>query len=249
MTPHPIGGRAGRTRRTVVHVSETVPLFPLSTVLLPGASLPLHIFEPRYRQLVVDVATGKVPGHEFGVLAIREGWATETTEITDPGQLYRVGCTARLRDVRKLPDGRFDIITKGHQRFRLLGLDTTSAPYLVGEVEVLPDAAISGPTEQRALPYLAQAARAAHRRYCEAAWRREDWTEFDEDLEPSTLADTLAADSLLALQDKQRILEEPSVAKRLDLLRRMLNTEGGLVSNLRAVPVPITQLGPTASRN
>ena len=51
-----------------------LPLFPLSTVLMPGAPLPLHIFEPRYRQLTVDLVTGAVPGKQFGVIAVREGF-------------------------------------------------------------------------------------------------------------------------------------------------------------------------------
>lgn len=226
-------------------MAETLPLFPLSTVLLPGASLPLHIFEPRYRQLTHDLATGAVPGGCFGVVAIRPGWQTEIAEL---GQLQPIGCTARLRDVRRLPDGRFDVITTGERRFRLLDIDTASAPYLSGSVEWMPDS----PVPQRIepiIPQLTAAARSAHRRYCEAAWRREDWTEFSRDVDPGTLANQLAADCLLAIEDRQKLLEQTCPAKRLTMLRRVLNREGGVLARLRAVPVPLSELGPEAGEN
>ena len=94
-------------------------------MLLPGASLPLHIFEPRYRQLTVDLVTGAVPDKQFGVVAVREGWSPDDDDIAG---LHSVGCTAELRDVRRLPDGRFDIVTRGCRRFRLLDLDAEAQP-------------------------------------------------------------------------------------------------------------------------
>lgn len=149
----------------MVVVAETLPLFPLGTVLLPGASLPLHIFEPRYRQLTIDLVTGALPGKAFGVVAVREGWSP------DDGRegLHGVGCTAGLREVRRLPDGRFDIQTQGERRFRLLDLDDTSAPYLMATVEYVPDDEGDDPAD---LAPLELAARAAHRRYCATAWRQ-----------------------------------------------------------------------------
>ncbi|MGH8965588.1 MAG: LON peptidase substrate-binding domain-containing protein, partial [Actinomycetes bacterium] len=119
-------------------MAETLPLFPLGTVLLPGATLPLHIFEPRYRQLTIDLVTGAVPDREFGVVAVREGWAPDNDSLAG---LHEIGCTAYLRDVDRLPDGRFDIVTRGARRFRLLDVDADSKPYLMGSVEPLPDAA------------------------------------------------------------------------------------------------------------
>ena len=102
---------------------------------MPGAPLPLHIFEPRYRQLTVDLVTGAVPDKQFGVIAVREGWNAGEDATT----LHRVGCTAELVDVRRLPDGRYDIVTRGCRRFRLLDVDTEARPYLMAEVEYLPD--------------------------------------------------------------------------------------------------------------
>ena len=72
-------------------------------MLLPGAHLPLHIFEPRYRQLTVDLVTGVLPGKRFGVIALRPSLEIEVTSL---GQLREVGCSAVLRQAKRLPDGR-----------------------------------------------------------------------------------------------------------------------------------------------
>ena len=222
---------------------ETIPLFPLATVLLPGTSLPLHIFEPRYRQLTMDLVTETRPDRRFGVIATRPGWSNgdgETEDITEPHQLQPVGCSALLREVKRLPDGRFDIVTTGENRFRLLSVDATSAPYLLGEVQWLPD---SKPPSSTAalLPRLAASARAAHQRYCAAAWQREDWTEPPEDTEPEQLAHLVAADCLLAMEDRQDLLEETCPARRLRTVRRLLDREAGILAALHAVPVPLSE--------
>lgn len=214
----------------------TLPLFPLGTVLMPGASLPLHIFEPRYRQLTVDLVTGAVPDKQFGVVAVREGWTPDDDGIDG---LHLVGCTAELLDVRRLADGRFDVVTRGARRFRLLELDPVSKPYLLGTVEFLPDeqAPPAVDTEAR---MLAAAARDAHRRYCATAWKTGDWSEPADDVDAGTLAHVLAADCLLPIGDRQLLLEQTCPTARLRMVRTLLARERGLLSHLRAVPAPIT---------
>ncbi|HEX3785795.1 MAG TPA: LON peptidase substrate-binding domain-containing protein [Pseudonocardiaceae bacterium] len=223
----------------------TLPLFPLAAVLLPGTPLPLHIFEPRYRQLVTDLITDKVPGNFFGVVATRPGWSGEVRSVDE---VRHVGCAALLREVKSLPDGRFDIITRGTERFRLLDIDERSAPYLTGIVEWLPDS-----TPQAKLlelqPALADSARAAHRRYCQAAWQREDWNEPPEDTDPDQLAHLVAADCLLDAEDRQRLLEQTCPARRLRMVRTMLNREAGILRALHAVPIPLSELNPKTSLN
>ena len=127
--------RAGPGGLTVSDVVANLPLFPLSTVLMPGAPLPLHIFEPRYRQLTVDLVTGAVPGKAVRRRRRPRGLA----DGDETAVLHGVGCTAELLDVRRLPDGRYDIVTRGCRRFRLLDVDTEARPYLMAEVEYLPD--------------------------------------------------------------------------------------------------------------
>ncbi|HLU59516.1 MAG TPA: LON peptidase substrate-binding domain-containing protein [Pseudonocardia sp.] len=227
-------------------MAETLPLFPLGTVLLPGATLPLHIFEPRYRQLTIDLVTGAVPDREFGVVAVREGWAPDDDGLAG---LHAVGCTAVLRDVRQLPDGRFDIVTQGARRFRLIDLDTESKPYLVGSVEPLPDDPADDETVGELIRVLSAAARDAHRRYCTAAWKAGEWAEPDPDVEPGTLPHILVADCLLPLGDRQRLLELTSPVERLRLVRSLLAREASLLSQLRAVPTPITTYAVDHSTN
>jgi Lon protease-like protein len=105
-------------------LSELLPLFPLQLVLLPGASLPLHIFEPRYREMIGAAAES---GAEFGVLFVRDGMAED------------VGCTAVIEAVtHRHEDGRFDVTARGLRRFRTLELDHGKA-YLRARVEFFDD--------------------------------------------------------------------------------------------------------------
>ena len=103
---------------------ERIPLFPLNVVLLPGAELPLHIFEPRYRAMVKDCLEEK---SEFGML------------LSMPKGLARVGCTAEIRAVvKRYDDGRMDILTVGRAPFRVLELFQEN-PLLEGQVDYLED--------------------------------------------------------------------------------------------------------------
>ncbi|OZM70499.1 peptidase [Amycolatopsis antarctica] len=224
----------------------TLPIFPLQTVLLPGAHLPLHIFEPRYRQLTVDLVTEVVPEREFGIVAIKTSLVREVENL---GHLYGIGCSAVLREAERLDDGRFDIVVTGSRRFRLLDLDCTSAPYLTGNVEWLADDPI--PAEAGEITdRLADVARAAHQRYCDSAWKDEEWTVPRADVRPAELAYELAADCLLTLHDRQRLLEETQPLRRLRIACRVLAREAGFLSALRAVPAPLSQLsGPSKPCN
>lgn len=226
-------------------VAATIPLFPLGTVLMPGAALPLHIFEPRYRQLTVDLITGEVPDKEFGVVAVREGHTPDAHGIDG---LYPVGCTAALLDARRLPDGRYDVVTRGTRRFRLIDLDADAKPYLTGSVEFLPDVTESAP-DHRLVAMLDAAAREAHRRYCDTAWRNDDWTEPKDDTPVDQLAHLLAADCLLPMDDRQALLEQTSPVQRLRVIRMLLARETGLLRRLRAVPAPLGTFSEVHSPN
>ena len=240
-------------------VVETLPLFPLGTVLLPGAPLPLHIFEPRYRQMTIDLVTGAVPGKQFGVVAVREGWSPDD----GVDGLHGVGCTASLREVRRLPDGRFDLLTQGDRRFRLLDVDDSTAPYLVANVEWLPDDEGDEPTDTEPLVI---AARAAHRRYCQAAWKQreggesssetgpgpdgsEGATASEEPVEDAVLPHVLAADCLLPLDDRQELLEATCPVQRLKLVRRYMTREEALLRRLHAVWAPTARFAVERGEN
>ena len=224
-------------------MTTTLPLFPLGTVLLPGASLPLHVFEPRYRQLTMDLVTGAAPERTFGVVSIRQGWEVGAENVE---ALSDIGCTAVLGEARPLPDGRFDLTTKGGRRFRLLDVDEDSAPYLVATVQWVPDTA-APPEVEAVLPLLAESARAAHGRYRQAAYQSVGRRPPGPDTALADLAYALAGDCLLTLEDRQRLLEETSPARRLRMVRKVLHREAGILDALKAVP--LSELGHLPHRN
>jgi Lon protease-like protein len=122
---------------------ERIPLFPLNVVLLPGAPLPLHIFEPRYKEMVKDCLEEK---SEFGML------------LSLPKGIAHVGCTAEILEVvKRYPDGRMDIVTVGRAPFRVVELFTEN-PLLEGQVDYLEDREAPGnPVVQRQLVELYEA--------------------------------------------------------------------------------------------
>ncbi|TCP45449.1 hypothetical protein EV191_11692 [Tamaricihabitans halophyticus] len=224
---------------------DVLPLFPLRTVLLPGTPLPLHIFEPRYRQLTVDLVRGTVPDRRFGVVAIRDAWSTEIERLD---QVQEIGCSTVLRETTQLPDGRYDIHTDGQHRFRIRAIDAERKPYLMAEVEWLPDIELPSRASYTTTR-LVDTARAAYERYRAAAAERSDWASPDPDTGPGELPYLLAADCLLASTDRQRLLAERHPLRRLRMVSQLLAMEAGLLSRLRAVPTHGTELAHHTSMN
>jgi Lon protease-like protein len=212
-------------------MSEMLPLFPLGAVLYPGMVLPLHIFEERYRRLIRDLLDGAEP-RRFGVIAIRKG---RETGIDGVHSLYEIGCTAVLRRVEQRDDGRYDIVTVGTQRFRLLGLDHTR-PYLRGEVEML--------TEEPADPAVAGAAvrviQAAFREYLDALTEWGGATVRLEELpdEPELLSFIVAATVVIDLPERQAMLAEPDTLRRLAMQRALLSRETAMLRTTTSRPAP-----------
>jgi Lon protease-like protein len=108
-----------------------LPLFPLNTVLFPGAPLKLRIFEPRYLKMIGICIEKNQP---FGVVLNKEGVEAQGS-LAKP---YSIGCSARITQVEELPAGQMNIIVVGKERFRILSLDATNQPYLTGKVELYP---------------------------------------------------------------------------------------------------------------
>jgi Lon protease-like protein len=221
-------------------MSETIPLFPLGTVLYPGLLLPLHIFEDRYRQLVGDLLEGPEP-RRFGVIAIRKG---RETGIDGVSALYEVGCAAVLRRVERYEDGRYDIITAGAERFRLLDLDE-SRPYLQAEVEWLPEE--TGDEAAAGLAALATAA--AFRGYLEALTRRglAEISVPDLPSDPGPLSYLVAAAVVADLPDRQALLARPDALSRLESERALLARETAMIGSLTARPAPDLRYSPYSS--
>ena len=208
-----------------------LPLFPLGAVLYPGMLLPLHIFEERYRQLVRDLLDGAEP-RRFGVIAIRKG---RETGVDGVHSLYEIGCTATLRRVEEREDGRFDIVSVGTQRFRLLTLDRTR-PYLQGEVEILAEE----PAGETAAGPAAEAVQAAFREYLDALTEWGGATVRLEDLpdEPELLSYIVAAAMVIDLPERQAMLAEPDTVRRLAMQRALLSRETAMLRTTTSRPVP-----------
>ena len=174
---------------------ERIPLFPLNVVLLPGAELPLHIFEPRYRTMVKDCLEEK---SEFGML------------LSMPKGLARVGCTAEIRAVvNRYGDGRMDILTVGRAPFRVLDLFQDN-PLLEGQVDYLEDReTATNPRIQRELVELFEA--------CHTLIF-DDYPKNLQGAAPEELSYLVAATLPMELLWKQQILELRSEADRQERL-------------------------------
>ena len=213
-----------------------VPLFPLNTVMFPGVVTPLHIFEERYRTLVRDLLTIEaVFDRVIGVIAIREGY-----EVGEHGMqsVHRVGTLVQLTEVEAYDDGRFDIEVIGRQRLRVIDSDN-SGPYLLGDVELLPDSDEPGAAAD------AEATLATFERYRQflSELRGGPVLAGEMPSDPAYLSYALASTCLLTLPQRQALLEADTAVDRLAKLRRTLHDE---MRAMRALPsLPATEVART----
>lgn len=117
-----------------------LPIFPLHLVLFPNEVTGLHIFEPRYRQMLKDVLAGD---RTFGIVLIRSGW-----ESGEPAEPYEIGTTALIRNAEMFPDGRANISVVGRRRFKINKVHN-DLPYLSADYDLLDEApAQTSPSEE-----------------------------------------------------------------------------------------------------
>jgi Lon protease-like protein len=111
--------------------NSVIPLFPLpSTVFYPNTSLPLHIFEPRYRNMVEDALNGK---GEIGIILLKPGWESD---YQGTPEIMATGCVGKIERHSKLPEGKYNILLSGLYRFRILN-EIGGKVYRQAEVEFL----------------------------------------------------------------------------------------------------------------
>lgn len=211
-------------------------MFPLNTVVFPGMSVPLHVFEDRYRLLVNHLLTVEDPAARvFGTVAIREGY-----EVGDHGaqSVYRVGCLLQLTEADRRDDGTFDIIAVARERLKLEEMQR-GVDFPQGVVAVLPEPEVEVPTE------VLDRARATFTAF-RAAMTELQGDPFSGTLprDPDYLAWTLSALTPLPMAERQSLLEAADATERLELVTRLLTEE------LRAINVipslPATQVARTA---
>jgi uncharacterized protein len=212
-------------------MTETLPLFPLATVLFPGMRLPLHVFEQRYRQLVGDLLERPEP-RRFGVIAIRKGRETGVDGVT---ALYEIGCTAAVRAVESRDDGRYDLQVVGTERFRLLRLDR-SLPYFQAEIEPVADE--TGDAATAALA--ARRVQAGFRAYLNTLADHGGGVISLASLpdEPLLLSYVVAAAMIIDLPERQNLLAAPDALARLKAERALLARETGMLRVTTSRPAP-----------
>jgi Lon protease-like protein len=212
-------------------VSERLRLFPLNTVLFPGATLHLHVFEPRYKQLIAECLDR---GEAFGVCLIREGDEAGDTEV-DP---HETGTTAEIAEVVPLPLGRYYVSTIGKRRFRITGV-VSREPYLLCDVEYLDDERVEG----NPIDDLVDRVRASFDEYNRllVSYVGAD-VAVELPVDPIEVSYTVGRALQIADLVKQRLLETVEVEQRLrielEFLRRLLPQLRSRIERERTLPAP-----------
>jgi Lon protease-like protein len=194
-------------------------MFPLGTVLVPSAPLPLHIFEPRYRTLMADCLQGEP---EFGVVLIERGF-----EVGGHDERFGIGTVARIRDAGQMEDGRWVLIAEGTRRVRVVEW-LADDPYplaLVDDLVEQPWQDADQPTRRRAetqvrrtLAMLAELGQPA------------DPATFELADDPVKAAWQLVAVAPLGPLDKQRLLEVDDHGERLTALAALAEEEATVLA-------------------
>jgi uncharacterized protein len=198
-------------------------MFPLGTVLLPFAHLPLHIFEPRYRALVKDCLAGD---GEFGVVLIERGH-----EVGGGDVRFGVGTVARILQTAELPDGRWLVDAIGTERFRVTEW-LPEDPYPQALIEPFDDEPFDAAPEAEA----AERRTAVERRLRQVLALQVELgfpapsavRSLDDD--PATAAYEAALLSPIGPMDSQKVLEAPGTVARLALLETMLDDARDVLS-------------------
>jgi Lon protease-like protein len=182
-----------------------LPLFPLDVVLFPGTPLPLHIFEPRYKEMIGECLSQH---RHFGVIrAVEQGLAD-------------IGCTAEIVSVvKEYPDGRLDLVSEGRKRFELLRVNQERS-FLRAEVLIIDDEPGTASRQESAR------AIELHSELLAIAGADQDLSAAD----PEALSFYLAGSLPLDLDLKQKLLALRSETERLSLLISYLET---IIPNLR----------------
>ena len=195
-----------------------LPIFPLPLVLLPNELLPLHIFEPRYRQMLKDIELEK---NLFGV-----SYFDAEDSLADQPSVDSIGCVAEVRELQPMPDGRSNLLSVGVIRYRLLDYVETGDPYLVGNVEFFEDDI----EDEFVLEPLADEVFGLFKRIAKAAYNlsgeRGKLPEIVQ-AEPQALSFLVTAAFNLEPDLKYKMIETRSTIERLERLREILRQTVG----------------------
>lgn len=193
-------------------VSE-LPLFPLPIVLFPGVPLPLHIFEPRYRQLLRDIREGN---NLFGLCYFDA--SSSDMDVPPSGQ---TGCVAEVSETQALPDGRSNILTVGVIRYRIEEYLDRGAPYLMARVSYFEDEDEDNELLRESAHEVAETFTRIARAVRTINDERASLPDIS-DTDPQRLSFLVAAAMEVDTDMKQELLEMRLTSERLRRLRDML---------------------------
>ena len=214
----------------------TIPIFPLpTTVFYPGTPLPLHIFEPRYREMTADALEGK---RTIGMVLLKPNWEED---YFDKPQIFSAGCVGDIQKVIKHPDGKYNFTLMGLRRFRIIR-EEEGKLYRQAKIELLEekneqDIFESRPNEcrekliknfRKLIGFIPEG---------NSKIKEPDW---NLGTKLSEFVDRFAYQLDLSLEQKQRFLEEQDVLKRADFLHSFLKMKTDLIqlSKMRATHDP-----------
>jgi len=205
-------------REQLAAFTGCAPLFPLPNVVhFPHLLLPLHIFEPRYRQMVGDSLSGS---RMIAMALLKPGWIT--TEGSPP--IHDTVCLGRITAEQHAPDGRYYLVLQGLSRAQILREDDSDRPYRVAELTLHPDPETT----------VSEVAAAAQRRRLIGAFRklfpRHDLDKvlkraIAEAVPLGILCDVLTDAMALDAQDAQKVLAEFDISKRCGLVLRLIHSK------------------------
>ena len=190
--------------------AQRLPIFPLSgAILFPGLQLPLHIFEPRYRELVSDALARD---RRIGMSQPQSGG--------EAAPLFAIGCVGKIGEVEALDDGRYNIVLEGEARFRLLREIEVGTPYRQVEGELLSDADDEVLSSAERASFEREA-----RRFASAQGYSVDW-ESVERLDDTMLVNGVSQIAPFDAAAKQALLEAPDLGTRCELLVQLMQFFG-----------------------
>jgi uncharacterized protein len=187
-----------------------IPIFPLpGAILFPRSQLPLHIFEPRYREMVRDAIDGS---GRIGMIQ------PQRLDDDNKAPLYAVGCVGEIVGIEELDDGRFNIVLLGSNRFRFIQDVALDAVYRCAEVDI--EAFDDAEPAALSLAQRAEVEREA-RRLGNAMGLAVDWDAVAR-LDDEMLVNAIAQVAPFDVGAKQALLEQPSLEGRADLLVQLM---------------------------
>jgi uncharacterized protein len=190
-------------------IPQVIPIFPLEvTMLFPGVSRPLHIFEPRYRAMVADALKGD---RIIGMTTLKPGYEANY-EGRPP--IYDIGCAGVITDVEELPGGRFNIVLRGVVKFRVTGEDD-SRSYRLARIDAIPE--VLDDTEKAALR--------KHRQRLEALITEGSASKVPPETSDEELVNMVAQYIPLGLAERQGLLELRSVLLRVRALIELIEAK------------------------